>query len=295
MNQPAVSLILPTQGTRASLLTALRSARAQDFASFEIVVVDDSVDGADWTQRPGLATCLADPRVRVVPFNQGRGCAAAKNAGWRAARGDWLCYLDDDNEYFPGKIAAQHALAVVSGKPLVLCGLEVRIAGRRRIKQAAQDSYSGDGLLLDTLPDTNVLFHRRDLSARWDEELGTVDDACLFHAIVQERQLSSVPNVPQALVIYNAHGGERANRGFERLYRGERRLLVRWGHNYGANARRILLLRVLLSFCKFEPGRWGRLVARGWRLLRLSGLREWRVVANAVGLKLPFVRRWMVT
>lgn len=295
MNQPAVSLILPTQGTRASLLAALRSARAQDFRSFEIVVVDDSVDGADWAQRPELAACLADPRVRVVPFNQGRGCAAAKNAGWRAARGDWLCYLDDDNEYLPGKIAAQHALAASSGKPLVLCGLEVRIASRRRIKQSNRNSYSGDEMLLDTLPDTNVLLHRRDVLARWDEELGTVDDACLFHAIVRERQLSSVPNVPQALVIYHAHGGERANRDLERLYRGERRLLVRWVRNYSANARRVFLLRVLLSFCKFETGRSGRLVARGWRLLRLGGLREWRVVANAVGLKLPVVRRWMVT
>ena len=295
MNPPEVSLILPTQGTRVSLLAALRSALAQDFASFELVVVDDSVGESDWSRSPEIAVCLADPRVRLVPFHQARGCAAAKNAGLRAARGRWVCYLDDDNEYRPEKIRAQHATAVATGSPIALCGIEFRANGRRRLRQVHATRFAGDELLLAAHADTNVLFHQRESAPAWDESLGTVDDACLFQALITEHRVTSVPNVPQPLVIYHAHGGERANRGFERLYRGQRRLIVRWSRGYTTRARRVLLLRALVAFCKFETGRWGRLASRGRALVHVGGWGEWRVVANAAGVKLPLVRRWMVT
>ncbi len=296
MDSPEVSLIIPTQGKRPSLAAALRSALAQDFASLEIVVVDDAVDGRDWLGGATIAPLLADPRVHVVPLHLGRGCAAAKNAGLRAARGNWVCYLDDDNEYRAGKISAQHAVATGSGSPLVLCGIEIRTAGGRRIvRQVSADVYSGDDLLLRTLPDTNALFHRRTPDVWWDESLGTVDDACFFHATVAQHDLIRVPNVPRALVIYHSHSGPRANREFVSLYRGQRCLVVRWSKRFSPAAQRVLLLRALVSFAKHRPGGWFALARHGALLCRVGGWREWRVVANCVGVKTPGVRRWMVT
>jgi glycosyltransferase involved in cell wall biosynthesis len=277
------------------LAAALTSALAQEFENFEVVVVDDAVNGAAWDRRPELAGLLADRRVRRVAFHQGRGCAAAKNAGLRAARGTWICYLDDDNAYRPRKLAAQHTLATTSGSPVVLCGLAIRMGGRERIRQTDTTEFAGDGLLLEALADTNVLFHRRDAGVTWDESLGTVDDACFFHALVAWHRLSRVPNVPEPLAIYHAHGGARANRGFVRFYTGQRRLLVRWAKAYGPRARRILLLRSLVAFAKYRPGGWGGLIRHGAALLRVGGWREWRLVANTAGVKLPVLRRWLVT
>lgn len=295
MISPEVSLVLPTQGRRASLFAALRSALAQDFRSLEILVVDDSVGDPGWLVRPELATCLADPRVRLVPHHRGQGCAAAKNAGWAAATGRWVCYLDDDNEYLPGKISAQYSCALSTASPLVLCGLEIRVGRRRRVHQVNRKEFRGDDLLLGAHADTNVLFHRRGTPVRWDEELGTVDDACLFQALIRHYDLTLVPNVPKPLVIYTAHGGDRANRGFERFYRGQRRLLVRWSRGYSQTARRVLLLRSLVAFAKYAPGNWAQFFVTCIRLLRAGGWREWRIAANALGVRIPVVRRWMVT
>jgi glycosyltransferase involved in cell wall biosynthesis len=295
VNPPEVSIILPTQGVRASLPAALRSALAQDFASFEVVVVDDSIDAAGWTSREEFAYLLADPRVRVVPFHQGCGCAAAKNAGLREARGQWACYLDDDNEYYLDKVSAQHALARETGSPVVLCGLEIRVKSRRRLRQVDARAFSGDALLLEVVADTNVLFHRCAAGPFWDEALGAVDDACFFQALIEFHALQRVPNVPRPLAVYYAHGGARANRALQRVYRGNRRLLVRWSRRYDKPARRILLVRMLVAFCKFRSGGWLRLLSLGAELVRSGGWREWRVVANAVVAKLPFIRRWMVT
>ncbi|MBI5690656.1 MAG: glycosyltransferase family 2 protein [Verrucomicrobia bacterium] len=295
MTLPLVSIILPTQGRRQSLLTALRSALAQDFPSYEVIVVDDAVDGAEWHRAPEIAACLADPRVRRVPFGQGRGCAAAKNAGLRAARGQWVCYLDDDNTYLPGKVRGQLQLAEASGSPVVLCGMEIQVRSRRRRRQTGENSFAGDDLLLRAVPDTNVIFHRRVADGWWDETVGTVDDACFFQSLVARFKLQRVPNVPEALVIYQAHTGARANRGFERFYRGQRLLITRWSGGYSRQARRVLLLRALVAFTKYHQGQWVPLLSRGCALLGAGGWREWRVLANAVGVKLPVVRRWMVT
>lgn len=295
MPAPEVSLIFPTLGNRPSLVPALQSALAQDFADLEIVVVDDAMEGGAWRQQASVAPLLADPRVRIVPFHQGLGCAAAKNAGLRAARGTWISYLDDDNQYRAEKVGAQLALATSAGSPLVLCGMEIRINGRRRIRQTDTDGYAGDDLLLRALPDTNVLFHRRNEHVWWNESLGTVDDACFFHATIAHYGLGRVPNVPRALAIYNAHGGARANRGFERFYRGQRCLITRWAGRFSSRARRVLLLRSLVSFSKYRRGGWSALAQNGRQLLRAGGWREWRLILNAAGVKVPGLRRWLVT
>lgn len=294
LERPRVSLVLTTQWQRPSLVAALRSALAQTFPSFEVVLVDDGV-GARAVARAELDPLLADPRLRVVPFNQGRGCAAAKNAGLRAAEGEWVCYLDDDNVYLPDKLAAQFARATEEQARVVLCGLEFRVRGRRRVRQADRDWFRGDALLLDAIPDTNVLFHRRDNDVWWDESLRTVDDACYFQATLAKFGLTSVPNVPRALAVYHVHAGERANRGFAGFYRGQRCLLTRHAWSYSADARRVLLLRTLVAFAKFEDGRWNAFARHAVALIRAGGVGEWRYAANALAVKLPGVRRFVVT
>lgn len=293
--EPLVSLILTTTGERPSAAAALRSALAQDFPDLEIIVVDDARPGAGWAEQGPWIALLADPRVRLVPWNRRQGPPAARNAGWRAARGRWLCYLDDDNEYLPGKVRAQHALAERTGAPVVLCGIEYHIGRRRRVKQTAATEFRGDDLLLAALADTNLLFHRRDVAARWEEDLGTGDDACLFQAILAETGAQSAPNVPRPLVAYHVHGGPRANPDAGRHHGGQRRLLTKWCGRYSRQARRVQLCRSLLTDDKFTPGRWGRLAGHACLTWRTGGWREWRVIANTIGVKLPLVRRWLIT
>jgi glycosyltransferase involved in cell wall biosynthesis len=280
---------------RQSFGAALGSALAQDAASFEVIVVDDSVAAKGWLSGSGCSDLMSHPRVRLVPSHLSRGCAAAKNVGLRAARGDWVCYLDDDNRYLCGKVSAQLALAQASCSPVVLCGLEVRVGIRRRRRQVAKARFTGDELLLDVLADTNVIFHRREGAPAWDEELGTADDACYFQALVEMHRLDSVPNVREPLVIYDAHRGFRANRDGKRVARGLRRLLVRWSARYGLRSRRILLLRALVNGTRFRTGAWWRWAFLASRLACLGGWRELRFIANVALAKLPLFRRWVVT
>ncbi len=294
-NRIDVTVVLPTQGRRASLREALRSVLAQEGASCEIVVVDDAPAGdPDWTRDERWRESLAAARVRVVRSRQARGCAAAKNVGLAAARGEWVCYLDDDNEMLPGRLAKSLAVARTTGAPVVVCGLEIRVAGRRRIRQVHAARFAGDERLTGVLSDTNVLFHRRDCGVRWDEDLRTTDDACFFQRLLIAHDLQVVPNVPEPLVVYQVHSGERANSDWLSQYRGQRRLLAIVRRAYGREVRQRVLLRMLVANEKLRPGRWGRFAALGLGLLRRGGWGELRPLVNAAGVKCPLTRRWMV-
>ncbi|WP_344956775.1 glycosyltransferase family 2 protein, partial [Actinomadura miaoliensis] len=101
MTRADYTVVIPTVG-RASLRTvldALLDGMAADpgSAPARILVVDDRA-------RPGAPLPLpsaAGDDVRVLRSG-GRGPAAARNAGWRAATTEWVAFLDDDVVPAPG-------------------------------------------------------------------------------------------------------------------------------------------------------------------------------------------------
>ena len=102
--------MIPAHDALPDVLEAVRSALAQSCAPIEVVVVDDrSTDGTgEAVERAfGDAVSVAggDPRVRVLRGHFG-GAAAARNAGWRATRTEWVAFLDADDVWFDGKLAA---------------------------------------------------------------------------------------------------------------------------------------------------------------------------------------------
>lgn len=98
-----VSAVIPTRGRPELLACAVRSALRQTWRFLEVIVV---LDGPDAETEAYLAS-LADRRVRSVMLPETLGGCAARNAGVRAARGEWIAFLDDDDEWTPDKIARQ--------------------------------------------------------------------------------------------------------------------------------------------------------------------------------------------
>jgi glycosyltransferase involved in cell wall biosynthesis len=73
----------------------------------EVVVV---VDGPDDITTAKLGR-IGDPRLRVIVMPNSVGGSAARNAGVEAARGEWIAFLDDDDEWLPQKTEVQLAIA----------------------------------------------------------------------------------------------------------------------------------------------------------------------------------------
>ncbi len=120
-DHPLVSAVIPTHGRPGLLGCAVRSALHQTWPNMEVIVVVDGPDPATASQ----LEALADPRLRTVYLPEAGGGGAARNAGVRAARGEWIAFLDDDDEWHPEKIGRQMA-AVAKNRdwfPIVTCRL----------------------------------------------------------------------------------------------------------------------------------------------------------------------------
>jgi glycosyltransferase involved in cell wall biosynthesis len=98
---PRVSVIIPVHNGKDYIHEALRSVLDQSFGDLEIVLVDDGSSDFDYTSLETM-----DPRLRVIRL-AGRGVSFARNAGLASARGQLLAFLDADDVWCPGKLAAQ--------------------------------------------------------------------------------------------------------------------------------------------------------------------------------------------
>lgn len=149
-----VSVVLPCFNAARFLEDAVASVVAQSYQHFEILAVDDgSTD--DSLSRLRL---LADSDTRLRVFSQPNGGpAAARNHALRHARGSFLCLLDADDAFLPGKFASQlAALRLYPQAGLVYSDYFV-----------ADDSLIPTGFVPTCLPDDDTLaaFARRNCFA----------------------------------------------------------------------------------------------------------------------------------
>jgi glycosyltransferase involved in cell wall biosynthesis len=91
-----VSAVIPTRGRPELLRRAVRSALAQTLREIEVVVV---IDGEDSVTRLAMKEwAQQDARVHVVALDVSVGGSDARNRGVDAASGEWIAFLDDDDE-----------------------------------------------------------------------------------------------------------------------------------------------------------------------------------------------------
>jgi glycosyltransferase involved in cell wall biosynthesis len=100
---PLVSVVMPAYNCAEVVAEAIESALAQGYPNLEILVVNDG-------STDDTATVLARfaDRIRVIDVPNG-GPARARNIGLGRARGEYIAFLDADDVWIPGKLAAQVA------------------------------------------------------------------------------------------------------------------------------------------------------------------------------------------
>ena len=129
MTNPTVSVVTATWGRPRTILGAIASVAAQEYDNIEHLIVTDGFDrelnavlydagyfedgrgkrlaclGRNWTQVHGTAGCGA----------------TARQAGCLLARGDWIAYLDDDDEWLPDHLSRMVACGEENQADLVTC------------------------------------------------------------------------------------------------------------------------------------------------------------------------------
>lgn len=95
-----VSVVIPTYNRAYCIERAIRSVINQSYNNLEIIVVDDA--STDNTKE--LVSRIQDRRIKYISHSQRLGASAARNTGIKMAKGDFVAFLDSDDEYLPQKI-----------------------------------------------------------------------------------------------------------------------------------------------------------------------------------------------
>jgi glycosyltransferase involved in cell wall biosynthesis len=145
-----VSAVIPTRGRAKLLRRAVLSVFAQTLRDIEVVVVVDGPDLGTMTVLEELGR--QDERLRVLPLPASVGGSDARNLGVETAAGEWVAFLDDDDEWLAGKLQAQLAAVCAMEAPLTIgtCRMIARTPGQDYIwprRMPGRDEQIGEYLL----------------------------------------------------------------------------------------------------------------------------------------------------
>lgn len=107
MSNVYFSIVIPVWNREGEIVRALRSCQKQSFLFWEAIVVDDGSTDNTCKAVQGLQ----EERIKLLRHRQNRGVGPARNTGIEAARGQWVLFLDSDDELLPDALARIHGYA----------------------------------------------------------------------------------------------------------------------------------------------------------------------------------------
>jgi hypothetical protein len=159
---PLVSVVMPVWNRAACVGDAIASVVAQTWAHWELLVVDDG--STDDTRAVVAGWAARDARIRLVEQRHA-GHAVARNRALAASRGEVIAYLDSDNRWEPGHLAAVVAALTDPAVASVYCAQRVH-DHRLDDDWIRAEPFDADALRGGNFIDLNAFAHRRTLYER---------------------------------------------------------------------------------------------------------------------------------
>jgi glycosyltransferase involved in cell wall biosynthesis len=112
-----VSVIVPTFNREKTILRAINSILKQTYKDIEIIIIDDCSN--DNTQN--VVKLLNNDKIKYIKHDKNRGACAARNTGIKLAKGEYIAFLDSDDEWLPKKIEKQVNFLKTNNADVVFC------------------------------------------------------------------------------------------------------------------------------------------------------------------------------
>lgn len=281
---PRVTVVVTTHDRPDYAARAVRSALAQTHTGVEVVVVDDG------SSTP-VSLPLEDPRVRIARREVSGGMCVARNDGLALARGDWVTFLDDDDELvpemversldavrssdLPAPVAVMTALVLVSpdGTEQGRWDPPTRRRGEACFRERLSELRAKNSLVMPTEVVRAI--------GGWDPRLRDWDADDFALRLVRA---ASIEGLDEPLYRLTQHDGVRASRRWAGIADDMERTLV--AHGPELRARRAIHAQYesRLGWYRLMAGEWGSAVRWCTRGLVRDprSVRRWLFVAAAL-------------
>lgn len=198
---PKISVVLPFFRSERTLERAINSIVTQSFQKWELILVND---GSDDGSEQITTSFLVDDRIAYV-YQENKGVSAARNMGASKTKGEWLIFLDSDDQLREG------ALQKIYSEIQNAKGIDFLVFGINRIKDTiSQALLPVDGQYFSKIPGTFVIRKTMfDQVGGYDERFRFSENTELFHRLQLIKAKGK--NIPWVSLNYydNPSGGSK--------------------------------------------------------------------------------------
>jgi glycosyltransferase involved in cell wall biosynthesis len=257
-----VSVVIPVYNGARYLTEALDSVFAQTYSDYEVICVDDGS-----TDESVNIIARYGARVTLIRQRNAGGCAA-RNEGVRRTAGGYLAFLDQDDRWYPDKLARQvAALEAHSEAVLALCNSD-RMNMEGQVVQVGATVSERSGLRTEPLGRligedqllSSAILVRRDAFVRagmFDEQLNGFED---FDLAARLRREGRFVFIEEPGMCYRINQGGQSQSGGLRIIRSRERFLLKMQELYRNEPVKQDLIRQMLADCYSD---WGWSEVRG--------------------------------
>lgn len=238
---PEISVVIITYKRPISILKrAIKSVLNQTFSDIEILVVNDAPEEIKLAQDiQNMITGLKDSRIKYLSYDKNGGSNFARNFGLKNSVGKYICFLDDDDEWYSNKLEMQYeCISYNNNIALVSCGFDVFKDEIKYKKKECFPQYDSDikYLLKDNyIGGTSFPMLRREYvleSGGFDEKLPSCQEYDLW---IRLRKKYKFACVPTSLGRYYISGDSIYKKSQKRYYEGDYILLNKYNDIFNNN------------------------------------------------------------
>lgn len=121
-----VSVIIPTYKRKGDIVSrAINSIITQEYKNWEVLIIDDNDDDMYSIDIKSYIDKLNDNRIKYIKNSSNIGSAKSRNIGITLSKGEYITFLDDDDEYLPPKIKLQLEAMISSGADFSITNLNL--------------------------------------------------------------------------------------------------------------------------------------------------------------------------
>lgn len=230
--QPLISVVISTYKREKELIRAIDSVLAQTYKNIEIIVVDDNGKNNEFQIKTEkiMRNYSQHRNIKYIPNEKNLGGALARNVGIENCNGEYIAFLDDDDQYYENKLKKQIQLFNLdkSGDlALVYCYTESYDENNKKLREYNYD-FVGNCLveaMTDCIAATSQWLCKKEYLNEVNNFSNVLSKQGSTVIIKLLDKVYKVDRVKEVLVRYNEHSGPRINGNGEKNIKRE--LLLR--------------------------------------------------------------------
>ena len=200
-----ISIIIPFYNVEDFIVDCINSVKAQTFTDFECILIDDK--SCDNSLRNAIETINNDSRFKIIVHKENLRQGGARNTGIRNANGDWIVFLDSDDEWKSNFLERMYNEAINSEADIVVCTYEEIDKNGKIINYSPQNIkgiHTNKELLIETFLETPSPVNKLYKKELWKDinfptNIFYEDLATIFQTIFYAKKVSFISD---SLYIY---------------------------------------------------------------------------------------------